>query len=404
MASGTQVYFQSKGVTNVKNLYEQIHQHTHEDAPIDYLKTKNHWTSADFASVDWSSHEIAFNSLTYCEQIGTTKAMHRWIPVNTRLHKFNKSTHSTDKCPMCNKAEETTNHLYSCQHFTSKNVRKQQMEKLKQLRKTSQISPHVFNPFIKHLYAILQQKPLSPPACTRTSPIGKLIDEALQEQYKIGRMQALQGRISGKWREAEAATKVHSYNQDITGIFPAFIRMLWKTSKAIWLARNELQHGATPEARLKKKQLQLKAEITFLYSQQSTVSFINTARLFKMRLATRLKRHPDKNKRWIAIIRSAQQLKTRQEEYLLSRIPKLTTFKGYTRKEAPPQESESSESEEESLGATPLYKQQSLHAYIEIKKYTGIQPQNALGQGLKSTKQQLSIYTALAIMLLFSHH
>ena len=40
MASGTQVYFQSKGVTNVKNLYEQIHQHIHEDAQIDYLKTK----------------------------------------------------------------------------------------------------------------------------------------------------------------------------------------------------------------------------------------------------------------------------------------------------------------------------------------------------------------------------
>ena len=144
--------------------------------------------------------------------------------------------------------------------------------------------------------------------------------------------------------------------------------MLWKTSKATWLARNELQHGTTPEARLKKKQLQLKAEITFLYSQQSTVSFININRLFKMRLATRLKLHPDKNKRWIAIIRSAQQLKDRQEEYLLSRIPKLTTYKGYTREELPPQDSSSSESEGESSCTTPLYIQQSLHAYIKIKQ------------------------------------
>ena len=77
MALGTQVCFQSKGVTHVKSLYEQIHWHIHEDAQISYLKTKNHWTTADFTSVDWPSHEIAFNSLTYSEQIGTSKAMHR---------------------------------------------------------------------------------------------------------------------------------------------------------------------------------------------------------------------------------------------------------------------------------------------------------------------------------------
>ena len=108
------------------------------------------------------------------------------------------------------------------------------MKKLKQWRKTSKMNHHVFNPFIKHLYATLQQKPLTPPPNTRTSNIGKLIDEALQEQYKIGWIQALQGRISGKWREAEAATTGHSYDQDITGTFPAFIRMLWKISKAIY--------------------------------------------------------------------------------------------------------------------------------------------------------------------------
>ena len=228
------------------------------------------------------------------------------------------------------------------------------------------MSPHIFNPFIKHLYATLQQKPLTPPPSTRTSNIGKLIDEALQEQYKIGWMQALQGRISGKWREAEAATKGYSPDQDSTGIFPAFIRMLWKTSKAIWLARNELQHGATPEARLKKKQLQLKEAITLLYSQQSTVSFINKTRLFKMNLTTRLQLHPDKNRRWIAIIHSAQQLKHRQEEYLLARTPKLTTYEGYTREEAPPQEISHTDSEEEDSATSTTYTQQSLHAYITI--------------------------------------
>ena len=45
MSIGTQVYFQSQGVTNVNSLYKQIHSHTNEDTQIGYLKPKNKWTA-----------------------------------------------------------------------------------------------------------------------------------------------------------------------------------------------------------------------------------------------------------------------------------------------------------------------------------------------------------------------
>ena len=95
-------------------------------------------------------------------------------------------TNSTNNCLVCNEAEETTNHLYSSQHFPSKNIRKQLMKKVNIWRKPSKMSPHVFNPFIKYLYTTLQQKPMHPPDSTRKSNIGYLIDLAIQEQYKIG--------------------------------------------------------------------------------------------------------------------------------------------------------------------------------------------------------------------------
>ena len=68
MSTCTKVFFQSKGVTNVKNLYELILCHTHEDAKINNPKTKNNWTNKEFNSVDWNSHEITFNILIYCEK------------------------------------------------------------------------------------------------------------------------------------------------------------------------------------------------------------------------------------------------------------------------------------------------------------------------------------------------
>ena len=133
-----------------------------------------------------------------------------------------------------------------------------------------------------------------------------------------------------------------------------------------------------------EKQLHLKEEITLLYSQQSKVSFINRTRLFKMRLSTRLQLHPDKNRRWIAIIHSAQQLKYRQEEYLLSRTPKLTTYEGHTREEAPPQKIPSIDSEEELSCTTPTYTQQSLHPYLCLL-YTSPSPRDNLPSRMPSS-------------------
>ena len=142
------------------------------------------------------------------------------------------------------------------------------------------MSPHVFHPFINHLHATMNNKQL-PPTRTRTSRIGRTIDEAIEDQTAIGLLQALQGRISTKWRKAEALAKVQEYKLLEVGIFPAFLRMLWKTSKNIWLACNLLQHGETPESRLKKQKDKLTDWITKLYrSEKHMVSFLNQTRLF----------------------------------------------------------------------------------------------------------------------------
>ena len=137
------------------------------------------------------------------------------------------------------------------------------------------MSPHVFHPFLQHLHAAINSKQ-SPAPKRRTSRIGTTIDKAIQEQHKIGWLQALQERLSRKWREAEALATGQEYASLEVGYFPAFIRMLWRTSKNIWKARNLLQHGATPEARLQKQQNILKDRITKLYrSEKHTVAFLN---------------------------------------------------------------------------------------------------------------------------------
>ena len=73
--------------------------------------------------------------------------MHRWLPVNTRLNKFDSADNLSSNCPVCTKAQETHQHLYQCQHFSSQNVPNKEFEKLKKWRGGSKMSPRVFHPF-----------------------------------------------------------------------------------------------------------------------------------------------------------------------------------------------------------------------------------------------------------------
>ena len=101
-----------------------------------------------------------------------------------------------------------------------------------------------------------------------------------------------------KWREAEALVNGQEYATLDVGRFPAFIRMLWRPRKNIWLSRNLLQHGATSKARLKKHKDKLKDRITKLYrSEKYTVSFFNQTRLVRVTLKKRLNFMPHTKKR-----------------------------------------------------------------------------------------------------------
>lgn len=148
MAINTKIYFESKGIVNINKLCVQIHKHTHEDAQIKYLKEKNGWDQHTFDTIDWNAHERAFKSLTECELFDVSKVMHRWLPVNTRLNKFDCADNPSSNCPVCTKAQETHQYLYQCQHFSSKNARNKEFEKLKKWRGGSKMSPRVFHPFL----------------------------------------------------------------------------------------------------------------------------------------------------------------------------------------------------------------------------------------------------------------
>ena len=95
MLKGAQLYFKLHRVIKVNNIWEQVHRDTHKGAQITHQMKIKKRSQEIFDSIDWNTDERAFMSLTEIYQINTTKAIHWWFPVNTRLNKVDpKNTHN----------------------------------------------------------------------------------------------------------------------------------------------------------------------------------------------------------------------------------------------------------------------------------------------------------------------
>ena len=79
------------------------------------------------------------------------------------------------------------------------------------------------------------------------------------------------------------------------------------------------------------------------------------------------------DKVWLSVIESAQRSKSPQEAYLMHRIPKLTTYKGFTTSGSPLAYHQATPPEDkENYNMIPATTQTSLASYIPIQSITRV--------------------------------
>jgi hypothetical protein len=77
--------------------------------------------------------------------------------------------------------------------------------------------------------------------------VGRLTHIAYFKQEQLGWEQALRGRLSKRWGEAQDQYyKDRQHTEHLTGNIwmTRIIHALWEYSKAIWMERNAAYHGA----------------------------------------------------------------------------------------------------------------------------------------------------------------
>jgi hypothetical protein len=72
-----------------------------------HIQQRNSWTDQTMASINWKAHGKALNRMIG-KRVHLTKLVHEILPTFQRLNKLTKGER---KCPACNNADETRDHI-----------------------------------------------------------------------------------------------------------------------------------------------------------------------------------------------------------------------------------------------------------------------------------------------------
>jgi hypothetical protein len=88
---------------------------------------KSGWDKRIFDLVQWDAHEKAFKRLPRFHQHSTSKLLHNLVNTNQQNHLFYGTS---SLCPICQHAEETLQHVFTCNHSSVSALRTLCLDKM----------------------------------------------------------------------------------------------------------------------------------------------------------------------------------------------------------------------------------------------------------------------------------
>ena len=148
--------------------------------------------------------------------------------------------------------------------------------------------------------------------------IGTLAFKAFQEQQVIGWDQAIRGRLSKTWGEANMLYCTTCLNQGDIAIQAAWsahlVKSLWQYGIDQWIARNEYIYGKTKEEQVEKKTKEINKQIKTMHrADKFRVRGIDR-HLFTLSLKRRLEQSLDRKQKWVECVTIAYEAWMEQKE------------------------------------------------------------------------------------------
>lgn len=260
-----------------------------------HIQQRNHWTDQTMESINWRAHGKALSGMIG-KRVHLTKLVHDILPTFQRLNKF---TTCECKCPACNNAEETRDHIIRCRKATQGQWRTNFMAAIETFHTKENTSPLLKNVWREAMELWLADDMDD----VVLSPILFPMDvrRVIMQQNKIGWRQVFNGRFAMAWSTVQddyLARQNASHGSDSTQSRKKgkqwqkkFIMEIWKQWMVLWKARNDLVHGKNLTTQKEANRRRTEAELTAIYDRREQLEPEYQSLLYR-NMQDHIQRHP----------------------------------------------------------------------------------------------------------------
>ena len=227
------------------NMAKAIKEASYRQETINYISKNANWVDKSiFYRVDWQARLSASKRIPKERELTFFKLEFNLFATMSRRHKMDKAI--LPACPRCTRDEETFNHMLQCERIRSETLRS--WEETRKMLRTPRFCSAILLQLESGILSWLQTTPpkWQGPRPNESDKIGSLILAAFHDQHIIGWDQALRGRLSKKWGDANNCYMTERFqlppsqhDQQI----PRIVFSLWRFSIDRWIARNEFIYG-----------------------------------------------------------------------------------------------------------------------------------------------------------------
>jgi exonuclease III len=236
---------------------------------MEYIRTRNNWTEATLASVNWQAHGSAIRK-QLPRRLHYVKLVHDILPTHSRQNRIDKGKRT---CPCCHHPKEDRDHILRCP-ARERNEWRQKL--LKKLAETCS-KQRTYAPLQKLLLDAVRQwlyPGQEPPDEPQSAQYAAEMHQLIETQTRIGWRQLFNGRFSKQWSEIQNVHLNH-----IRRHIPwmkntgqqwqvAIITVLWEEWHDLWKMRNSDVHGKDEATRAIAENREVSRRLSMIYDQR----------------------------------------------------------------------------------------------------------------------------------------
>jgi hypothetical protein len=194
--AGVNIHFPEGTLT--ANVVSEIRRRTTGLPLKKHIQQRNKWHDSTMEAINWAAHAKALESQIN-QRVHLTKLVHECLPTFSRNNRFKLG--AARKCPGCQQAEETRDHILRCPNDKYRNWRSLFYEEIEKFHETADTSPllrNLWNEAMEVWFATeiedIQVSPVLFPNELR---------RVIIQQNAIGWRQVFNGRFSNEWAQVQ---------------------------------------------------------------------------------------------------------------------------------------------------------------------------------------------------------